>query len=119
MTPATLDTPRVESDLRIRERAIDAARQVAHISHEAQLLKSLAVDAVDDGVHAAKRTIKSVQRRVEKLGDLRDEAAHRVKRHPFKAVGIAVGVGLALGIAVGWIGSRVGTSKPTCDGCRG
>ena len=108
MTPATIDAPRVETEPSVRERAVDAARQMAHLSHEAQLLKSLAADAVEDGVHAAKRAIKSVQRRVEELGDLRDEAGYRVKRQPFKAIGIAVGVGLVLGVAVGWIGARFG-----------
>jgi ElaB/YqjD/DUF883 family membrane-anchored ribosome-binding protein len=81
-----------------------------------QLLKSLAADAIEDGVHAAKRAITSVQRRVENLGDLKDEAAHRVKRQPFKAVGIAVGVGLVLGMAVGWIGGRFGQTSSTCNG---
>jgi len=115
MTPATIDAPKVETEPSIRERAVDAARQVAHVSHEARLLKSLAADAVEDGVHAAKRAIKSVQHRVEELGDLKDEAAYRVKRQPFKAVGIAVGVGLVLGVAVGWIGARFGKAKLTCD----
>ena len=115
MTPVTIDAPKVETEPSIRERAVDAARQMAHLSHEAQLLKSLAADAVEDGVHAAKRTIKSVQRRVEELGDLKDEAAYRVKRQPFKAVGIAVGVGLVLGVAVGWIGARFGKAKLTWD----
>jgi len=116
MTPATSDAPKVETEPSIRERAVDAARQVAHVSHEAQLLKSLAADAVEDGAHAAKRTIKSVQRRVvEGVGDVKDAAAYRVKRQPFKALGIAVGVGLVLGVAVGWIGARIGKAKLTCD----
>jgi ElaB/YqjD/DUF883 family membrane-anchored ribosome-binding protein len=117
MTPATIDTPKVETEPSIRERAVDAARQIAHVSHEAQLLKSLAADAVEDGVHAATRTIKSVQRRVvEGVGDVKDEAAYRVKRQPFKALGIAVGVGLVFGVAVGWIGGRFGKAKSTCNG---
>lgn len=115
MTPATIDAPNVETEPSIRERAVDAARQMPHVSHEAQRLKSLAADAVEDGVHAAKRAIKSVQRRVEELGDLKDEAAHRVKRQPFKAVGIAVGVGLVVGVAVGWIGGRFGKATFTCN----
>jgi ElaB/YqjD/DUF883 family membrane-anchored ribosome-binding protein len=45
----------------------------------------------------------------------KDEAAYRVKRQPFKALGIAVGVGLVLGVAVGWIGARFGKAKFTCD----
>jgi ElaB/YqjD/DUF883 family membrane-anchored ribosome-binding protein len=115
MTPATVDAPKAEAEPSVHERAIDAARHVAHLSHEAQLLKSLAADAVDDGVHAAKRAIKSVRRRVQELDDLKDEAAHRVKRQPFKAVGIAVGVGFVLGVAVSFIGSRFGRAKSTCN----
>jgi len=103
MTSATVDTREVKQGETVRDRVIDACRQAAHCSHEAQLLKSLAGDAVDDGIHAARRAIKSVRRGVEELGDLKDEAAHRVKRQPLKALSVAVGVGLVLGLAVGWI----------------
>lgn len=103
MTSATVDTRKGEEGT-VRDRAIDACRQAAHLSHEAQLLKSLATDAVDDGVHAAKRALKSVRRGVEELGDLKDEAVHRVKRQPIKALSVAVGIGLVLGLAIGWIG---------------
>jgi hypothetical protein len=106
MTSATVDTREVEQERTVRDRAIDAYRQVAHCSHEARLLKSLATDAVDDGVHAARRAIKSVSRGVEELGDLKDEAVHRVKRQPLKALSAAVGGGLVLGLAIGWIGCR-------------
>lgn len=105
MTPATVDTSVAEGKPTIRERAIDAARRAAHLSHEARLFKSLGAEAVEDGVYAARRTIKSAQHRVE---DLKDEATYRVKRQPLKAVGIAVGAGFVLGMAVGWIGSRCG-----------
>jgi ElaB/YqjD/DUF883 family membrane-anchored ribosome-binding protein len=115
MTSVTMDAPKVETEPSIRERVVEAAHQVVHLSHEARLLKSLVADAVEDGVHAAKRAIKSVERRVEELGDLKDEAAYRVKRQPFKAIGIAVGVGLVLGVAVGWIGGRLGKTKSPCN----
>ena len=108
MTSATADTPEVEKDPTARDRVIDACRRVAHVSHEARPLKSLAADAVDDGVHAAKRAMTSVRRAVEELGDLRDEAAHRVKSQPLKVVGIALGIGLVLGLVVGWIGRGSG-----------
>jgi len=84
MTPLTIDTSELEE--------------------KARLLKSLAADAVDDGVHAARRAIKSVRRGVEDLGDLKEEAVHRVKRQPLQALSVAVGVGLVLGFAIGWIG---------------
>ena len=84
MTPMTIDTSELEE--------------------KARLIKSLAADAVDDGVHAARRAIKSVRRGVEDLGDLKDEAVHRVKRQPLQALSVAVGIGLVLGLAIGWIG---------------
>ena len=116
MTPATMGAPIVETELSMRDRTVDAARQMAHVSHEARLLKSLAADAVEDGVHAAKRAIKSGQRRVEELGDVKDEAASRVKRQPFTALAIAVGVGLVFGIGMAWIGSRLGKEQSICGG---
>jgi len=114
MIPATVDTSKAESGPSVRDRVIDAARHVAHVHHEATLLKSLAADTVEDGVHAAKRAMKSVKRGVEQLEDLKDEAAHRVKRQPLKAVGIAAGVGLVFGMGLGWIGGRFGKVKATC-----
>ena len=106
MARATVETPSLESEPSIRERALDAARRVAHASHEAQFLTSRAADAVEDGVHAAKRAVKSARRRVEKLADLRDQAVYHVKRRPIQALGVAVGVGFVLGVAIGRIRGR-------------
>jgi hypothetical protein len=103
MATATVETPEVKERPTVGDFVVDARRQAAHISHEARLLKSVAEDAIEDGVHAAKRAMKSVQRRVEDLGDLKDEAIHRVKRQPLEAMAAVFGVGLALGVAVGWI----------------
>lgn len=76
-----------------------------HMSHEARLFKTRAEDALEDGVHAAKRAFKSVQRQVEAIDDLKDEALHRVKRHPALAVGICFGVGCVVGAAIGAVGA--------------
>src|SRR6185312_634506 len=43
----------------VRTQVVDAARRVAHLSHEARLVKSLATDAVEDAVHATNQTIKT------------------------------------------------------------
>lgn len=114
MASATVEAPEVEKPT-VGDRVVDACRQATHISHEARLLKSVAEDAIEDGVHAAKRAMMSVKRRVEEVGDLKDEAVHRVKREPLKAVGIAVGVGLVFGMALGWIGGRFAQRKCTGD----
>lgn len=108
MAIATVETPEIEQKPSIGDRVVDTCRQAAHISHEARLLKSVAEDAIEDGVHAARRAIKSVRRRVEDLGDLKGEAIHRVKRQPLQALGVTFGIGLALGLAAGWIVWRPG-----------
>ena len=106
MATATVETSNSERKSTLGDRVVDAYRQAAHISHEAHLLKSVAEDAIEDGVHAAKRAIKSVRHQVEELGDLKDDAIHRMKRHPLQAAGTAFGIGVVLGLAVGWIASR-------------
>ncbi len=104
--------PNVEAHPTVRDRVLDGCRQAAHVSHEARLLKSVAEDLVEDGVYAAKRAMKSVRRRAEGLGDLKDEAIHRLKRRPLLGVGAALGVGVALGLVVATIAvSIVGRSK--------
>ena len=76
MTPATLDMPETLA------KPLEAVNQTA------------------------KRAIKSVRHGLEQLEDLKDEAAHQVKRQPLMAIGIAAGTGLLVGVAIGWIGGR-------------
>ena len=106
MRSATVEPYEAPSHANLPNRVVDACRQGASLSHEARFLKSLAVDAVEDGVHATRRAIASLKRRIEELSDFKDEAVHRVKRQPLRAVGIALGSGLVLGLAAGWIGRR-------------
>ena len=107
MATATVDTPKDMAGT-LQDRAVDALRHVAHASHEAKLFKTLAVDAVEDGVHAAKRAIK---RGAQDVVDLKDEAVIRVKRQPLKAVGLAFGVGIAVGAIVGFVGAKARTCE--------
>lgn len=113
MANATIETRGAEQEPTVADRILDAARHAEHLSHEARLFKSVVRDAIEDGVHAAKRTMKSVGRGVETLEDLKEETAHRVKRQPLTAVGIAAGAGLVLGVAVGWVGARCGYRNST------
>ena len=78
-------------------------------------VKSLAEDAIEDGVHAARRAVKSVRRGIERLEDIRDEGIHRVRRHPLKALAVAAVAGLMLGVAAGWIARRFRAERTNND----
>ena len=110
-----LDMPVAGSKISVADRVVDAARTAAHLSHEARLLKSVAEDSIEDGVRAAKRTVKkAVQRRADDLRDLKDDAIRGVKRQPVVAVAAAFGIGLAAGtlvaLAASWARRRSATS---------
>ena len=85
------------------DKAADVYRKATHLADEARLLTNLATDAVENGVHTAKRALN---RGIENAGDLRDTAVYRVKRNPLKAVGLAFGAGLLLGAVVGAVSLR-------------
>jgi ElaB/YqjD/DUF883 family membrane-anchored ribosome-binding protein len=111
MAIATADPALSPVESTLRERIVDTARRVAHLSHDARMLKSVATDAVNDGIYEARRAVKCVER---DLADVRDEAAYRVKREPLKAVGVAVGFGVCVGVAFGvlaWFAAR-GVRRP-------
>jgi len=115
MNPATTETPQLEKSATVRDRVLDAVRHAAHVSHEAKLLKSIATDAVEDGIHAAKRALKHVKRHVERVEDCKVETAHSIRRQPLTSIAIAAGLGLAVGTLVGWYGARVAHSRHATD----
>jgi ElaB/YqjD/DUF883 family membrane-anchored ribosome-binding protein len=90
-------------DTCIGDTAADVYQKATHLADEARAFTNLAGEAVETGVHAAKRAFN---RSVESAGDLRDRAVYRVKRNPIKAVGLAFGAGLLLGAVVGAFGGR-------------
>jgi ElaB/YqjD/DUF883 family membrane-anchored ribosome-binding protein len=103
----------------VRERVVDATRRAAHVSHEARLLKSLAADALEDTAYTVGRAIRSarqdVQRSVDRLEDVRDDAARWIRHRPFKAFAIGLGAGAALGIVVAVASARRWRSLRTRD----
>jgi ElaB/YqjD/DUF883 family membrane-anchored ribosome-binding protein len=106
MATQTAETAVDPTEPTLRERVVDAASRVAHMSHEARMLKSVAADAVEDGVYKARRAVKNARR---EFHDARDEAAYRIKQDPLRAVGVAFGVGLVIGVAsgtLGWLAAR-------------
>lgn len=100
MSTGTIESPLKEKPT-VADRVIDRARRAAHFSHEAQVLKSLAADAVDDGVYAAKRAVKSAKRSMVELADAKDDLTLRIKHNPITAVAVAAGAGLLIGFAAG------------------
>jgi ElaB/YqjD/DUF883 family membrane-anchored ribosome-binding protein len=109
MRAANTETTELAEEPTIGDRIADAVRHAAHLSHEAWLVTSMARDAGEEGVHAAKRAMRRIRRHgVEALEDFKEDAAHYVKRQPFKAVGLAFGVGLQLGLLMAWVGGRLG-----------
>jgi ElaB/YqjD/DUF883 family membrane-anchored ribosome-binding protein len=108
MAVDTRETPELATPS-LDDRLADATRQAAHVSHEARMVRSMAEDAVEEGVHRAKRAAKSAYRRgIETLEDAKAEGRHYVKRHPFAAIGAAALVGLMTGLTAGWLAGRRG-----------
>jgi hypothetical protein len=70
--------------------AADACRQAIHAAHDARLLKTIAEDAVETRMY---------------------DATHRIRKHPFIAVGVAFAVGVPLGLLVGWAGARTARAR--------
>lgn len=77
-----------------------ARERLTEVGGEVSRLKTEASQAVEDGVVAARRLAKRSRYAAE---DLIDDAAHRVKRDPLRAVGIGFVVGLCIGVLAVWM----------------
>ena len=95
--------------------AVDTVRCAAHLSHEAQLLKTVAADVVEDGVYAARRALKKARRFSERAADLRDQAEYRIKRRPCRFVGLALGLGIQVGLILAWAAARAARRRGAAD----
>jgi ElaB/YqjD/DUF883 family membrane-anchored ribosome-binding protein len=65
-------------------------------SKEAHALVAKAEEAIEEGVYAAKRTMRTAQRRAE---DAVNDAAGCVRKQPLTAVSATLGAGIAIGVA--------------------
>ena len=97
MTPTGTETTTMDEPT-YRERVGDAMRDAAHLSREAQTLKTLATDAIEDGLHTVRRTVKKARQRAL---DTRDDVGYRIKRQPLGAVAVAFGAGALFGLLFG------------------
>ena len=64
-----------------------------------------ATEAVEEGVHEARRSYRLARRRAE---DAADDAAARIRRQPLKSVGAAFGAGLVIGAAGAFVAAVIG-----------
>jgi len=67
---------------------------------ETARLKSAVADALEDGVHAARRAMKHGLSVAE---ELMDDAKHEVKRYPLESVATASVLSFTAGVLVGWL----------------
>lgn len=93
------------------EKAADVIRNATQLTGDARRLKTAATDALEDGLHTAKRAVTTARR---DAAELKDEAVYRIKREPFKAVGIAFAAGLGMGALIAAIVRRPRLAKEAC-----
>jgi hypothetical protein len=96
MIPTTLDRQASAEPDRLIDKGLDAVRD---LSHEARVLKSAAADAIENGMHTARRSAKTFRRDAV---DFRDEVTYRVKREPIKAMAFGAGALTGLLVAACW-----------------
>ena len=101
-----------ETGASMRTRAVDAIRRVAHLSHEARMLKSIAQDAAQDAAYHVRRAVKTTRRNTD---EMRLEVAHRIRQQPLRAVGTAFGAGLLLGALTGLTVALAGRPSRDAD----
>jgi ElaB/YqjD/DUF883 family membrane-anchored ribosome-binding protein len=85
---------------RLREKVSQMARQadgaLTDFARDAARMKAGIADAIEDRMTTARRAVKHGYRATE---DIVDGATHRIKRDPWRAVGLS----LIAGTAVGWL----------------
>ena len=80
-----------------------ARERLMEIGGEVSRLKTEASEAVEDRVVAARRLARRGRYAAE---DLIDDAAHRVKRDPLRAVAIGLVVGFGVGALAVWLATH-------------
>ena len=80
-----------------------ARERLMEIGGEVSRLKTEASEAVEDRVVAARRLARRGRYAAE---DLIDDAAHRVKRDPLRAMAIGLVVGFGVGALAVWLATH-------------
>jgi ElaB/YqjD/DUF883 family membrane-anchored ribosome-binding protein len=87
------------------DRVADVGSAAARLALGAGRVKEAVAEAVEDGVHAARRALIQGGRAAR---DWVDDAEHQVRQHPLGTVGASFGIGLGLGALVGVLLARRG-----------
>ena len=87
-------------------KARHVGERLMEVGDEVSRLKTEASQAVEDGVVAARRLAKRSRYAAE---DLIDDAAHRVKRDPLRALAMGLTIGFGLGALAVWLATRNAT----------
>jgi ElaB/YqjD/DUF883 family membrane-anchored ribosome-binding protein len=77
-------------------------------SEEVRALAARAGEVAEEGVHLAKRTVRTAQRRAE---DAANDAATCIRQQPLTAVSVAVGAGLAIGAAGAFFAAAIASCR--------
>ncbi len=70
---------------------------------EVSKFRTIVTDAAEDGVRLASRAIRHGRYAAE---DVIDQAEHKVRQRPFRAIGVVFAAGVLAGIFLSWIGFR-------------
>ena len=92
--------PQTERKAKMKENVLRGSQfveeQFSNLGREASRLRGAVSEAVDESLVNARR---AARRGYNSAEDLIDDAAHQIKRHPFRSVVCA----LAMGALVGWL----------------
>lgn len=79
---------------------VHTAGQVAKAGLKVEEIKEKMSHVIEDGMVDARRMVKRGRYAAE---DLVEDTAHRIKKDPWKSVGLTFGVGVVLGATIGWL----------------
>ena len=90
---------KIENEGKLRK-TFETAGKVAEVALDIELIKKRVGNAVENAVIDAQRRVKHGRYAVE---DLIDDTSHRIKKAPWRSIGIALGAGIGFGMIAGWL----------------
>ena len=91
---AALIQPTEQLKVNLSKTAREAEEQLTRLAKEAVHMKAAIAETIEGGVNSARRAVKHGYRATE---DFVDDATHRIKREPLRAVGVTFVAGMVLG----------------------